>query len=260
MLIGCTCKPHEYIELSEVGFDYAELPCRAICEMDDDDFSNLLLQLDKDSLPILGMNIYCPPEITIAGPGFDGEVSAQYARKAADRGKALGVRVVGIGSPFSRILPTEFDRKLARIQLLEFLRVTSREFEKVGIKIVLEALAQCFCNFVNTLDEAYSIVSQLDDVNIGLVADFYNMEHSGEADIDFSKFIDQIYHAHISEDDGAPTKRSYMKPDNYKMHAKRINRLKQSQYRNALTIEIDIPFDSERAQDNLRFLKSIDKY
>jgi len=257
MLIGCTCKPHEYIELVKVGFDYAEFPCRIICEMNDDDFGKLLFQLDKHVLPILGMNIYCPPEIVIAGPGFDVDRAAKYARKAADRGKELGVEVIGIGSPFSRILPDEYDRKLAQTQLLEFLKVTSSEFEKVGIKITLESLAPCFCNFINTLEEAYDVVSQLDDANIGLVADFYNMEYTEEADIDLSKYIDKIYHMHISEDDGAPTKRSYMKRSNYEIHAKRINRLKQSQYNKTLTIEIDVPFDSERAQDNLKFLKSL---
>jgi len=257
MLFGCTCKPYEYIELSEIGFDYAEFPCRVICEMSDNDFENFLSRLNKATLPILGMNIYCPPEIVIAGPGFDIDASAKYAYKAAKRGKALGVKVVGIGSPFSRNLPDEFDRKLARTQLLEFLKVTSSEFRKVDIKITLEALAPCFCNFINTLDEAYDIVSRLDDVNIDLVADFYNMEHSGEADIDLGKYIDKISHMHISEDDGVPTKRSYLEPKNYKIHADRINRLKQSQYNNTLTIEIDVPFDSERAQDNLKFLRSL---
>jgi len=257
MLIGCTGRPDEYRELSETGFDYTEFPCRVICQMNDDDFLSLRNQVDEISFPVLGMNIYCPPEVVIAGPGFDEDIVAVYARKAAGRAGALGVRFIGIGSPKSRILPEDYDLISARKELMTFLKITSEEFGNFGIKTTLEALAPCFCNFVNTLPEAYEIVKEFDDENIGLVADFYNMEHSGEADIDLSKYIDKVFHMHISDDDGAPTKRSYLKPEKLSIHASRISRLQQSPYNGMITIEVDVPFDKMRAENNLSFLKSL---
>jgi len=257
MLIGCTAKPYEYKELSQVGFDYAEFPCRVISDMSDGDFFNLKKQVEEVSFPILCMNAYCPPEVAIAGPNFDEIAIAQYARRAANRGSTLGVRAIVIGSPQSRLLPNYFNRTLAKKQLLKFLRITSEEFGIFGIKTTLEALAPCFCNFVNKLPDAYEIVQELDNHNIGLTMDFYNMEHSDEADIDLKKFADKIHHTHISDDDGSPAMRSYLNSEKYSVHASRINRLKQISYNATLTIEIDVSFDSARAEHNLLFLKSL---
>jgi len=257
MLFGCTCKPGEYETVSQAGFDYVEFPCRVICEMEDDAFEILCGLVKKTGVPVMGMNLYCPPEIIIAGPGYDTEKAIAYARKAAVRCSALGVRIVGIGSPRSRTIPDGFDREIAKSQLHDFLCVTAAEFDKFGITVAMEALGPCLCNFINTVSEAQEAVIIADKNNLKIVIDFYNMEHSGEADIDIEPFADLIVHAHISDDDGTPTQRSYLHPEKYTLHQKRISRLMESGYKSGLTIEIDIPFDNIRAQENLRFLRSI---
>jgi len=257
MLIGVTCKPDEYIDVSRAGFDYIEFPCRNICEMDEDEFIALCKTVNNIGFPVMGMNIYCPPEIIIAGPGYDPDITRSYAKKAADRGYALGVKVIGIGSPRSRVIPEGFDLKLAKNQLMEFITITAKEFGVFNITLAFEALAPCYCNFINTLADAYEVVSKIDITNIKIVVDFYNMEHSGEADIDINGFIDRIFHAHISDDDGAPTLRSYLDPEKYPIHRERLYRLKESGYTGALTIETDVPYNEFRAKDNLNFLKSL---
>jgi len=257
MLTGITCKPNEYVDVSRAGFDYVEFPCRSICEMDEDDFIELCKIVDKTGVPVMGMNIYCPPEIIIAGPGYDPNKTRHYARKASERANALGVHVIGIGSPRARTIPEGYDRNLAKTQLIEFIRISANEFVNFDIILALEALAPCFCNFINSLTEVYEIVKEINIPNIKIVADFYNMEHFGEADNDIRMFLDQIYHVHISDDDGSPSLRSYLKSDKYSIHKKRLCQLIESGYKGALTIETDVPFDIIRANDNLSFIKSI---
>jgi len=225
--------------------------------MEEDAFIALCKLVESTGFPISGMNIYCPPEIIIAGPGYDADVARKYAQTAAKRGHALGARIIGIGAPRSRNIPDGYDRNLARKQLVEFLRITAGEFAAVGINAGMEALGPCFCNFINTVSEAYEVVSEADVENLMVLVDLYNMELSGEADIELLKFVDRIGHAHTSDDDGSHTLRSYLKPDKYPLHEKRIRRLKETGYNGSLTIETDIAFDSARAQECIQFLRSI---
>jgi len=257
MLFGCTCKPDEYEAVSKIGFDYVEFPCRAICEMDDSIFNALCRKVEKIGVPVMGMNLYCPPEVIIAGPGFSADNTLIYARKAASRASSLGVRTVGIGSPRSRTLPDGFNRNMADDQLIEFLRITAAEFKKYNITVAMEALGPCFCNYINTVSDAYEIACKANVDNLKILADFYNMEHSGEADTGLRPYMDHLVHMHISDDDGTPTQRSYLHPGKYPIHKDRIRELRRIGYIGSLTIEIDIPFDKERANDNLQFLKSM---
>ena len=257
MLFGCTCKPEEYEIASQTGFDYIEFPCRIICGMEEVIFSALNKQVDRIGTPVIGMNLYCPPELIISGPGYDAEKVLLYAKTAAARGSALGVNIVGIGSPRSRILPDGFDQKTAKSQLTEFLLITAAQFDRVNITVAMEALGPCFCNFINTVPEAYEIVNAANKNNLKIVADFYNMEHSGEADNDLTAYMDKLVHMHISDDDGSPTLRSFLKPEKYPIHKPRIRRLIETGYNGGLTIETDIPFDDARAGESLQFLKSV---
>jgi sugar phosphate isomerase/epimerase len=256
MQIGCACKPEEYAGVSLAGFDYAELPCRTVCEMNERDFDELCHLVGKTDFPVRAMNIYCPPKIVIAGPGYSATAAGTYAHAAALRGKALGVESVGIGSPFSRNLPEGFDKALADRQLAEFLTITAEAFGEVGINVNLEALGPCYCNFINTLKEACEAVSAADVENLGIVLDFYNMEHSGEADIDLREYMSLIRHAHISDDDGAPSLRSYLRSDKHLIHKHRIQGLLDSGYDGGITIEVDVAFDARRAKESLAAIRN----
>jgi len=257
MLIGSSCRVDEYEALSSSGYDYAEFPCRAVCEMNERAFKDLCKHVEIVGFPVLGMNLYCPPEIVIAGTGYCPETIRAYARKAAERANYLGVQTVGIGSPKSRIIPTGFNFSTAKEQITEFLRITANEFSVFNIQVTLEPLATFYCNFINSFKEAYEIVTMADVDNLGILVDFYNMEHFDEGDMGFESLSNLINHAHISDDDGSPTLRSYMKPENYSIHENRIHQLIDSGYKGNLTIEIDIPYDNERAYENLRFIKQI---
>jgi len=255
MLFGCTARTEEYELVRRAGFDYAEFHCRDVTAMEPAAFSALERLVERAGLPVRAMNLYCPPEIIIAGPGFDLGNARRYASQAASRAAALGVALMGIGSPKSRSLPEGFDRALGMRQLEEFLLTTADIFGRQGITICLEALGACFCNVLNSFFEAGQVVRRLRHEYLGLILDLYNMEWSGEADADWSEYASLVRHAHTSDDEGDPYLRSYLREEKYSVHLRRIGILAQSGYDRGLTLEMDVPVETPRAAMSLEIMR-----
>ncbi|MPM78272.1 hypothetical protein SDC9_125283 [bioreactor metagenome] len=256
MKIGCGVQFDEISTARDLGFDFVELRGKAVQQLSPRLFEDLVTNLIACQMPCLSLNAYCPPDIVIAGVNYDRQKAQDYARALADRAKLLGVRKVGIGSPMSRQLPHGFDLKLAWKQAVEFTADAANIFGAEGIQISFEALGGCFCNFINHVDTAVSLIQELSDFSVGLVLDFYNMEKSDEADLPLNAFSHLISHVHVSDDLGSCTQRSFLLPEKYLEHTARIKRLMGAGYNDTLSLEIDIPLD-ERAGQSLKFLQSL---
>jgi len=246
MQFGYSAMPEYCRAAQEAGYDYVELPGKVIAAMSEKEFAAFAASLN---IPTLGMNAFCPAEVVLTGLKHDLAVVCEYTQKLSKRAATLGVKTVGIGSPMSRNLPDEFDRELAKTQLENALVEIANILGKNDITACLEALATCYCNTVNTLDEAAKIVRRLQHPNLNVVVDFYNMEHMGEADMDLTGI--PFIHAHISDDDGAPNLRSYLKPEKREIHQKRIRSLVEQGYEGRITLEVDVAFDPFRAKESL---------
>ena len=94
----------------------------------------------------------------MSGPGQNLDEARAYARKLAAYASELSVDQVGIGAPGSRRLPEGYDRALANRQMKEFLRYTADEFAAYDIYVSLEAVGECYCNYINRLEEAKDMV------------------------------------------------------------------------------------------------------
>jgi sugar phosphate isomerase/epimerase len=257
MKYGC-CTTMEYYDiLCSLGFDFIELPGRSLYSMSDDEFSSMYTKITSGQVYCGGINTYCPPQIVIAGPGFDLDSARNYARICAYRLNEIGGKNVGIGSPFSRTLPCEYDRLTALVQAKDFFKATAEEFGKYDINVCVEALGPCYCNFINKLSEAVDMVKEINYDNIKIVLDFYNMEHNKEADIDLSFAMNYINHVHISDDDGDPKKRYFLCEDKLPLHKQRLHNLKSLGYDKTISIEIDLPVKPVLAKNSLNFIKSI---
>lgn len=257
MEIGCCVIAEDVERLSECGFDFVELPGKELSRMDPGHITALRRRLDKYKLSCKCLNAYCPKDIIIAGPGQNlGEVKA-YARKLAAYASELSVRHVGIGAPRSRNLPEGYDKKLASRQLQEFLQYTADEFAVYDIYVSLEAVGACYCNYINHLEEAAYILETVKHPFLRMVVDFYNMEQSGEADIDLEPYIPFIAHVHISDDDGGADRRGFLKPEKYACHAKRLTGLRVAGYNGTVSLEVDCPPDPQLSIRSCDFLKRI---
>ena len=255
---GIVIAARDYDEVCKSDYDYIELAGRSVAAMSDFAFEELKRRIMKGKLPCLGLNAYCPPEVAIIGPKFSRDKAQQYAIQLAQRAHDLGVKIVGIGSPFSRILPSNFSLGEAYDQAASFMRVTSRAFAPYGITVCIEALGPCYCNFINHLDEAERLCRIVEEENLKLVVDFYNMESAGEGDLDLKPYSALIAHAHISDDAGSPLKRSYLKKEKAEIHAARLHKLRETGYGDGcITLEIDVPFEANAAARSLEILKSV---
>jgi sugar phosphate isomerase/epimerase len=255
MKFGCIATPADYPVLEKAGLDYVELSGRSVCAMEENAFVELRRMINSSAVPCLGFNAYCPPDVRIAGPGFSKKAAREYAKKCLSRAAELNVQVVGVGSPMSRNLPEGYDRDLAMHQAEEFFEATAEVFAEQNIYVCVEALGPCYSNFINRIQEAQSIVRAVNMKNLRLVLDFYNMEHSGEADIPLFPFVSDIVHAHISDDAGSPQKRWFLRPDKRDVHIARIKRLREAGYLGAMTLEIDLSADLFEAKQSLCILK-----
>ncbi|TAH71131.1 MAG: sugar phosphate isomerase/epimerase [Anaerolineaceae bacterium] len=255
MLVGCSAKIDEYNLVSKSGFDYIELAGKVIAILNDDDFEKLKNTIKNGSLPCLALNAYCDSDIVIAGPKFDIKKAQKYASKLAARADLLGVKVVNIGSPKSRILPLDFDRDLAGEQIEQFYSVTADEFAKYGIIVTVEALGYCYCNFINQIDEALAIVKKINKSNLMFVLDYYNMQQSNEENADITPTLPYLAHVHTSDDAGSPQLRSFFRKNRYSVHETHLRKLKELGYNNTISIEVDVPFNVDDAKSSLELIK-----
>lgn len=256
MQIGCGLIQKEDIKAAKrVGFDYVEMMGKHLASLPPKEFSEIVRELECQGLRCLGINGYCPKEIVIAGPGFDTKAVRAYARGLAGRAAVIGTRYVGIGSPNSRILPKGFPQQEAVRQLKKFLSITAEEFGQFGITVCLEALAPCYCNFINRMDEAIQVVREMDMESIRVVLDYYNMEYTSEADGDPETWLEYIAHVHISDDDGSPCLRSFLGAERSAVHKKRLKRLYDAGYGGNITIEVDIALEEGRAKDSIIMIR-----
>lgn len=255
MEIGCVATAGTYSIVCDAGFDYAEFSGRDLCALDEGEYAQFRRVLQTGGLPCYALNAYCPPEIRVAGPGFCINTAREYAKRCLARAVEMKVRVVCVGSPKSRHLPDAYDRELAVRQAEEFFAATAEVFAEENILVCVEALGPCYCNFINRLHEAHGIVRSVNMKNLKLVVDFYNMEHNAEANISLSPYINDIAHAHISDDAGSPQKRSFLKPEKRDMHIGRLKGLYALGYRGGVTLEIDVPAELAAASHSLGILR-----
>lgn len=255
MKYGCCITIDDYELAEKLGFDYIELAGKKVCSYDDKEFGELVYKINNARLPCLGFNAYCPPEIIIAGPNFDIEKARSYASLCAARAAILGVKKIGIGSPNSRNLPDDFSRDLAIEQTVEFFKATAEEFAKYNIIVCVEALGKCYCNFINSVEEAVALAEKIDMSNVKIVLDFYNMEHENEADMDLKPIIKYVAHAHISDDDNGPLRRYFLRSEKSDLHKRRVKKLRELGYNDCISLEIDLPVNAVLASQSLALLK-----
>lgn len=256
MKFGCGAQLHELALVKELGYEYVELRGGVIAALSEADFQTVVETLHALELPCLGLNAYCAPNIVMLGPDYDRTVAKSYAKHVAKRAQQLGVVKMGIGSPKARQVPAGYDLTLAMEQARGFVADTAEVFGQVGIAIGFEPLGPCYSNFINTMEQGLALIEPLRAYGVGLVPDFYNMEQSGEGDLDLTPYQPMMVHAHISDDLGTYTQRSHLLEEKFPLHQQRLKRLMDTGYDDTLTLEIDIPITQEMGK-TLAFLRGI---
>lgn len=255
MKFGCTGTPEDIPTIRQAGYDYIEMSCKQLLALPPAQLLRAAAALEKNGLPCKALNAYCPKELVIAGEGFQPKAARAYAKKAALLAQQLGVSHVGIGSPYSRILPAGFPRETADAQAVQFFTVTAEEFGTRGVFVGIEALGRCYCNYINLLAEAVALAKKINNPWLGVCLDFYNMEQNGEADCPLDFAGPWVRHAHISDDAGGPLKRYFFKKEKAPAHERRLRALAALGFRGAVSLEVDLPVQPAPAADSLALLR-----
>ncbi len=206
MKFGCCIKKMEEIEkLKIIGYDGYEYSGAELSSYSEEEFAAMERLAEKSGFPCLGINAYSNGIPAFVGFGYSACESEEYAKKVCKRAHALGAKKIGIGSPKARHLPEKYESNTAMKQFEEFLTITAEVAGGYGIAVMLEPLRKSSCNFINTAEEALSVIRTVGTLGIKMVYDFYHMKANGNNYIkkvgEYKPYID---HVHISteEDDG----------------------------------------------------------
>lgn len=161
--------------------------------------------------------------------------------------------VMVFGSPFQRATTGGSSREDATKRFVDGLAAEAPHAESRGVTILVEALPVAQCDVVQTLEEAVSIVKQIDSPAIRTMFDTHNAidevePHAVLAD----RYYEFIRHVHVNELDG-----KHCGQGNYDFKPL-LEVLLRRGYRRWVSLEaFDFSFGGERiANESLRHLES----
>ena len=249
----CISKTEDVARVRDAGFDFFEFSAAALAPMSEAEFEALLAAAQETQLPCLGLNSFSSGTPALIGPDFSLEELGDYLLPLCKRAGELGVKTLGIGAPKARILPEEYPRAVANTQMREFLVLAGIVAEYRGIRLVLEALHDRCCNFINTVEEAsiYLQAARLD--NVGLVLDFYHMQVMGEGLDRIELAASRLLHTHVSSC-GPNLERGFPQMEELNRYREIIAALRAAGYDGTMSVE-PAAYEPEAAAGSLRMLR-----
>lgn len=188
LIAGCALVTHS-------GFDYAEATVGSVMALTDEETGRAA----EKGLKIEYYNSFIPGKYKILG-GADGYASAlEFVKSASQRVKALGGRLIVLGSGAARTVPEGMDASKAKEIFTQFCTEAAQIMRPFGLTLALEPLNAAECNFINTLAEGTEIVKRVDAPNFGLLCDAYHMYRAGEEPHEAAKYADMLCHVHVAE-------------------------------------------------------------
>lgn len=176
MKIGCCVDVCDAERVIAQGFDFVDLNGQELASMPLEAVRALADRLGR--APCIGLHATVPARVRLAGPDFSLAAAAAYFQGLAERARLLRVRYLGIGSPRSRSLPSDFPVARADAQMRDALRAAATAYPEG--QILLESLNPTETNYINSLAHAARVIEGLDPARIGLVLDVFHFALCGE--------------------------------------------------------------------------------
>lgn len=249
--IACCAGISDYKNVCELGFDYIELAGREIASLSEPQFMELLNNINNSSISCIGFNSLLPADIMISGNAYNPKKNVSYLSLILNRGKILGVKGVGYGSPMSRIIGPNDNARLGFEQNVDFIHTGAEIAQRLGIFFNIEALNSTECNFMNTIPEAIKILKEVNHPGAGLVVDLYHMDMNDEDIQVLDMAAPWIRHVHIAE----KHKRQHLLFERYDHYKKSIEKVISCGYNGPISIEAtfgELTRDGARSVEILR--------
>lgn len=258
MKYGVCTHMGNYDDLCKIGYDYIELSGVMLAKMSESEIKNAALKIKQAGIPCHSLNSYCDESLPIVGDNYNAKAVREYAMMISSKAGALGVKMVGIGSPAARKLPDEYDINTANMQAEEFLRITAEVAEEYGILVLFEALNTKMCNYIVHTTDALDMVKRINRDNLKIVLDFYHMSMMNEDINDIAYVMPYVEHLHISgyTPEG---QRTYLQTEDVAYYRNAIQSAKNCGYDKTISVEARTSNFFEDASRSLDILKLCDK-
>lgn len=199
MRFGVCTTPEQIATIAAAGFDFCELPARAVMPFDDDATALPALH-DIAAAPIRpeSFNVLVPGDIPLCGPHADLEALRSYLRRAFSRMASLGAVIAVLGSGAARRIPDGWPRDRALDQLADAVALAGEEASRCGITLALEHLNQQECNVLNTVGECAAFIQKYGLRDVRLLADLYHIEVEHEPLEVVANAMPQVVHVHVA--------------------------------------------------------------
>ncbi|WP_051854879.1 sugar phosphate isomerase/epimerase family protein [Streptomyces sp. NRRL B-1347] len=177
MELGCVVRSAPEAErAARLPLDYLEIKGDMLC-VERGEFAALCDRLHAAGLPFKAMTSPLPRRFKcrVVGPDADHAAALKVFGDLCERGAALGVRTVVLGSGQARGIPPGYSSGQALRQFREFLVRAHQVCARHGMTLALEPLNRTETNFVNSCAEARAVVGGLTEVDVRITADCFHI-------------------------------------------------------------------------------------
>ena len=252
---------HIFIDAKRFGYDYIELwggrPHAYAPDLKNGDMKELLRLRDKYGVEIRG---YCPehnayPYNYMIGSEAQRQDAIEYLKLCFDMAKEMGADYTLISSGHAGY-GADHDQIWNRLE--KSVRELVDHAEKIGMKIVMEALTVYESNVIKSANDLKKLFTIIDSPNLIGMCDIVPPYTQHESIMDyFDKLGDKMYHLHLI--DGRHDSDDHVMPGEGEIPLPElIKELKEINYDKTATIELvtgyinEPRFYARRAIDNVR--------
>jgi sugar phosphate isomerase/epimerase len=254
MRFGICVPVEDSARVKAIGFDYVEevVPRLLQGEVENELWTGEA-RAKAAALAVPAGNALVPGNLRITGPDVVPEKLRAYIERIIDRAARVGIKTLVFGSGAARMVPDGFDRKEARRQILDFIRMAMPYCARRGIVMVCEPLNRGECNIINSIPEAMEYVWQVDHPHFQCLLDVYHFWLENEPLEHLRDAMPWIRHTHLADTEGRRPPGLTGKNDYRPLFAE----LKRAAYDGSMSIEtIGYAPLLEEAPRSLQFLKS----
>lgn len=184
--------------VARAGFDFFEVPLAPLSLLEGG-LSEAGRLLSSLSLPCLVAQSFVPRDLRLTGPDVDEQRVKTYLALAAELCHAVGMRKAVFGAAWSRNVPDDWDRAVARDQLIDAFTWTADAFDGSGCVVGIEPQNIKEANIVRTLDEAVEYARAVDRDSVKVAIDSYHLEEEGTPLAEIGLYGEWIVHVQTAD-------------------------------------------------------------
>ena len=198
MKIGVCVGTDRYETAAKAGVRYIDVNTTNLTNLTDQEFKESAVKIKDFSFEVVGSHCFLPGEYTLGTEEYHFPKLMEYAKKVASRLAEVGCPIAVFGSGGSRNLHPEYGIEKGKQQFMEFIGGVSEILNSYRIRLVLEPLNQKETNFITTVKEGYTLASQIQKENCGVLCDYYHLTAENEPLSILYEAKSRLWHCHIA--------------------------------------------------------------